>query len=189
MRRRVVIAVSLVALLAVGGLGYLAAVLFLPIRETPDPNTAIVNTVVVDTTVTLAPASTLLARCGSRGAPVTLAKLVKVARANGITLSIDRRGCKELERIQTSADATNAGPSGLERRPSVYLREGHVLCTVVRVPHARNREVVVVKYPTDTETQVGVLNVGCAVYPSDAASEQMQVNRLRKALEAVARMT
>jgi hypothetical protein len=56
------------------------------------------------------------------------------------------------------------------------------------VPQASNRVVEIVKYPTDTETQVGVLNVGCAVYPSDAASEQMQVNRLKKALEAVARV-
>jgi len=101
----------------------------------------------------------------ARGAPVTLARLVRVARANGVTLDIDERGCKEPERIQTSADATNLGPPGLERRQSVYRREGEVLCTVVRAPHAHNREVEVVKYPTDTETQVGDLNVGCDVYP------------------------
>ena len=178
-----VIAFSLVALLAVGCLGYLATVLFLPIRDTPDPSTAIVNTV-VDTTVTLEPASTLLARCGSRGAPVTLARLVRVARANGITLDIDRGGCERHERV-----ATNAGPSGLEPRPGVHEREGHVICRVARVPRARNREVEVMKYATDTETHVGVLNVGCSIYPSVVASERTQVNRLRKALEAVARMT
>jgi hypothetical protein len=188
MRRRWVIAFSLVALLAVGCIGYLAAVLFLPLGDAPDPNTAIVNTV-VDTTVSLEPASTLLGRCGSRGAPITLARLVRVARTNGVTLDIDERGCEQPERIQTSADATNLGPSGLKRRPRVYLREGDVFCTVVRVRHVRNRAVEVVKYPTDTETQVRVLNVDCAVYPSDAASEQMQVNRLKKALEAVARTT
>ena len=188
MRRRFVIAVSLVAVLAVGCLGYLAAVVFLPIRETPDPTTAIVNTV-VDTTITLEPLPSLLARCGTRGAPVTLAKLVRVLRANGITLDIYRPGCERLGSDPHSPGATNAGPSGLKPGPGVHEREGHVICRVARVPHARNRDVEVVKYATDTETHVGVLNVGCSIYPSDAASERTQVNRLKKALEAVARTT
>ncbi len=131
----------------------------------------------------------LLAQCGSRGAPVTLAKLVKVLRANGITLDIHRRGCQRPESDPNHPDATNAGPSGLDPQPGVFRREGHVLCDVARVPHASNRDVKVVKYANDVETQVGVLNVGCALYPSDAASEARQVNRLKKALKALSRMT
>jgi hypothetical protein len=181
--RRLVIAARAIVLTAIYRTSWISVLAAIVIAagcsgdtgEPPSPNTS--------------PEIDLLARCGSRGAPVTLAKLVRVARANGVTLDIDERGCKQLERIQTSADATNAGPSGLEQRPRVHRREGHVLCTVVRMPHASNREVDVVKYPTDTETQVQVLNVDCAVYPSDAASEQMQVNRLKKALEAIARLT
>ena len=131
----------------------------------------------------------LLALCGSRGAPVTLAKLVTVLRASGTTLEIHRRGCEGPRANRHHADASNAGPSGLEPRQGVYSREGHVLRHVAWAPRASNRNVEVVKYPTDTETQVGVLNVGCAVYPSDAASERKQVNRLKRALQALARMT
>ena len=129
----------------------------------------------------------LLARCGSRGAPVTLAELVRVLRANGVTLDIHERGCERPTSDPHHPDATNAGPSGLKLPPSAYAREGHVLCDVAHVPNADNREVEIVKYPTDSETQVGILNVGCAVYPSGAESEKGQVDRLRKALEAVER--
>ena len=142
-----------------------------------------------DVNTALTTRSDLLARCGSRGAPVTLAKLIRVFRANGITLDIHRRGCRRPESDPHHPDATNAGSSGLEPRAGVFRTEGHVICDVARAPRARNREVEVVKYPTDTETHVGFLNVGCAVYPSDAASERKQVNRLENALEALARVT
>jgi hypothetical protein len=129
----------------------------------------------------------LLAKCGARGAPVTLGKLVRTLRVNGITLDIHRRACARAESDPHHPDATNAGPSGLSLEPGVARREGHVLCDVVRAPGAKNRKVEVVKHPTDEETQVGVLNVGCAVYPTSAASEARQVDRLVKALGALAR--
>jgi hypothetical protein len=131
----------------------------------------------------------LLAKCGDRGAPVTLAKLVSVLRSQGISLDVDREGCNAPESDPHHPHATNAGPSGLSLEPGVARREGHVLCHVVRAPNAKNREVEVVKYPTDEETQVGVLNVGCAIYPTNAASEARQVNRLRDALEALSGAT
>lgn len=150
-------------------------------RETAEPTEA--------TTTTSVTARSLLARCGARGAPVTLAKLVSVFRANGVTLDIDRRGCERPAYDPHLPGATNAGPSGLEPLPGVYRREGHVLCDVARVPHASNREVETVKYPTDEETQVGVLNVGCSVYPSDEESEATQIALVQAALEAVERDT
>jgi hypothetical protein len=126
-------------------------------------------------------------RCGARGSPVTLEKLIKTARANGIRLDVHRRGCERAAADPHYPDATNAGPSGLEPDPGVFRREGHVICDVAEARNAKNRSVEVVKYPTDRETQVGVLNVGCAVYPSDAASERRQVARLMRALEALTR--
>lgn len=64
-------------------------------------------------------------------------------------------------------------------------RDSRVFCRVAGVPRASNREVEVVKYPTDVETHVGVLNVGCAVYPYDAPSEAALIERVKKALEAL----
>ena len=140
------------------------------------------------TTTSPGPDQTLLDRCGSRGAPVTLATLIEVARANGVTLDVDRRGCERPASDPNLPDATNAGPSGLKPAPGVFLAEGHVLCDVAVTPGAANRDVEVIKYPTDRETQVGVLNVGCAVYPSSAETEQRQVDRVRRALQALTSM-
>ena len=47
----------------------------------------------------------------------------------------------------------------------------------------------VVKYPTDEETKLDVLNVSCSVYPYDDASEAAQVARAKRALEALVRET
>jgi len=71
----------------------------------------------------------------------------------------------------------------------VLREEGFVTCHVAHLKNTASRKVEVVKYPTDEETQVGVLNVGCAVYPFDERSERKQVARVKKALEQLARMT
>jgi hypothetical protein len=116
---------------------------------------------------------------------VTLTKLVEVFRANGVTLDINRRRCRGIG--QTNPDATNMGPSGLDPSEEVERREGSVLCYVG--PRSFGRDVEVLKYRTDTETHVRSLNLQCSVYPSDAASEAMQVARLKRAFEALVRAT
>ena len=137
------------------------------------------------TTPTGRPDQSLLQKCGSRGAPVSLRTLIEVARANGITLDVHRRGCRRPASDPHSPDATNLGPSGVTRDPAGHLLEGAVFCDVAEVPKATNDQVEVIKYPTDQETQVGVLNVGCSVYPFNAESESRQVDRLRRALKAI----
>lgn len=54
------------------------------------------------------------------------------------------------------------------------------------MPHASNREVEIVKYPTDEEANLSVL-MGCAVYPPDEESEATQIAPVKAALEAVVR--
>lgn len=122
----------------------------------------------------------LIKACGRRGAPVTLSKLVEVFRANGVTLAINERECGTDLMV---AEATNLGPSRLEKRDDAARREGDILCSVGF--ENVGREVRTIKYETDEETYVDVLNVNCSLYPFDAASENKQVERLRKALEAL----
>jgi hypothetical protein len=43
-----------------------------------------------------------LARCGSRGSPVTIAQLVRTGRANGTTLSIKESQCRKVEPLRVS---------------------------------------------------------------------------------------
>ena len=126
-----------------------------------------------------------LARCGARGTPVTIAKLVRVFRKNGITLEINQKTCVESERVD--ADATNAGVNGLQQSNETKRREGVVLCSVNF--HSSDRSVRTVKYDTDKQTYVDVLNVNCAVFPYDAARKKSPVARVRRALEAVVRAT
>ena len=129
-----------------------------------------------------------LRRCGSRGSPVTIAKLVEVFRANGITLDIDEETCRSSAQERAAAalpDATNAGPSGLDEAYEVW--EGHVLCDAGSADFGRKIEVI--KYKGESETFLRVLNVHCTVYPYDAASEAMQVEQVRRALEALVRET
>lgn len=123
----------------------------------------------------------VLARCGERGAPVTLAKLVEVFRANGITLDINQRRCEHPD--ATDSDATNFGPSSIERDKQVARTEGDVLCDVGVMSDSVGRKIEVVKYDGDEETNLRVLNVQCSVYPYDAESETAQVGRVRDALE------
>lgn len=94
-----------------------------------------------------------LARCGSRGSPVTLQELVDVALEHGITLDIQEETCSKAEREKVAgfdSDATNAGPGGLDLPDERVLREGHVLCDVAEESFAAT--VQVTKHATDTET-------------------------------------
>jgi hypothetical protein len=116
---------------------------------------------------------------------VTAAKLVEVFRANGVTLDVNLRKC-ELSAF-VAAEATNAGPSGLDSDDEVERREGIVLCHLWFEDSSGPR-VEIVKYPTDTETHLSVLHVACSVYPSDPASEERQVRRrVAAALRALSR--
>jgi hypothetical protein len=85
-----------------------------------------------------------LSRCGSRGAPVTVQKLVEVFRANGISLEIEEETCGKPEGKQVAgfdSDATNSDDRELE--------EGYILCDVEDAGFAEG--VAVTKYDTDTE--------------------------------------
>lgn len=127
-----------------------------------------------------------LAKCASRGSPITVRRLVRVLRANGVTLSIKEKTCLATAKQRADAglsDATNGGPSGLQISKELERKEGFVLCDIH--PAGASRKVVVTKYATDTETYLEVLNVHCSVYPSDGASETAQVVRLRQALAAL----
>lgn len=129
-----------------------------------------------------------LARCGARGSPVTLSQLVEVFREHEVTLSIDEDTCaaSDEEREQAAlSDASNGGPSGLEDLPEIKEAEGTVVCSVF--PSGKPRaDVYVVKFPGDTETRLSVLNVDCVILPYSRSSEAAQVERLRKALAALA---
>ena len=128
------------------------------------------------------------AGCGSLGKPVSLTRLVRVFRANGITLSMKESTCRlPLKKRASGLEiaATNAGPDGLSGTAAVDRREGFILCRVL--PRSFERSPWVVKYSTDQETNAGVLNVACRIYPSDAKRETMQIERLRKALAALVR--
>jgi hypothetical protein len=128
-----------------------------------------------------------LARCGSRGSPVTLQELVDVAREHGITLDIQEETCGKAEGEKApgfDSDATNGGPGGLDLPDERVLREGHVLCDVADASFAAT--VQVTKHATDTETYIRAANVACAIYPHSTAQEAAQVGRLKNAMEGVA---
>ena len=134
----------------------------------------------------LSPAA--LAKCASRGSPITLGHLVRVFRSHGISLSIEEKTCLATAKERSDAgrpDATNGGPSGLQISKQVKRREGFVLCSLFR--RGFGRTVVVKKYATDQETGLSVLNIYCAVYPFSPATEKSQVERVRRALAALVR--
>jgi hypothetical protein len=125
------------------------------------------------------------ARCGAQGSPVTLAELIRVFRANGVSLSMDDDTCRASPRERRNAalpDATNAGPSGLD--DAADAREGTVFCSVG--DRSGGAEVRVTKYETDTESSVDAFNVYCTIYPSSADREAAQIARLKRALRALA---
>ncbi len=129
------------------------------------------------------------ATCALRGKPITLGRMVRVFRAHGISLSIDEPNCFKTEKQRADAaltDASNFGPTGLIASKPIRREQGDILCRVALNASAKHRHVVVTKYPTDTETYVSVWNVDCAVYPSDQASEKRQVERVRRAMVALA---
>jgi hypothetical protein len=126
-------------------------------------------------------------RCGARGAPISLAVLVRAFRANGIALDLAADSCRSTpqERRRAGlADATNSGESGIDQSSDAAAREGGVLCGLQQ---SVGRNVRVYKPSGQTETYLGVVNVGCSLYPSDQASEKRQVDRVAQALAAAAR--
>lgn len=122
------------------------------------------------------------APCIDQGKPVSVAELARVFQDNGISLEANARSCS----FDGSAEATNLGLSGLERNEAVTRREGDVFCSV---DGKGGPEVHVVKYETDQETRIDALNVNCAIYPYDAASEERQVRQLKGAFEALVAST
>ena len=128
-----------------------------------------------------------LAQCGTRGAPVSLQKLVDVFRANDISLEIQEDTCSISEKARVEGarpDATNAGPSGLSQTDEMELKEGFILCSVE--DESFGDELLVNKWDTDTETSLTVLNIRCTIYPHSASAEADQIARVKKAMEAVA---
>lgn len=128
-----------------------------------------------------------LARCGARGAPVSLKTLVDIFRANDISLEIQERTCASSEKARIEgarADATNAGRFGLSQTDEVELKEGHILCSVE--DESFGKKLVVKKWDTETETTLTVLNVRCTIYPHSASTEAAQIARVKDAMEVVA---
>lgn len=129
-----------------------------------------------------------LRRCSAIGDPITLSRLVSVLRENGVTLDVAERSCALPvgERVSGfTPDATNLGPSEIDKREEVNGIEGDVFCDVYNRGSAR--EVILQKHPGDQETSVSTLNVTCTVYPSDPSLETRQVERLRRAMSALLR--
>jgi hypothetical protein len=114
----------------------------------------------------------------SRSRPVSVDLLVTVFRQNGITLEITNR-------CDTSVDATNSGPSGLEPDVTVSEREGVVLCTLLTKDVGWRLDVN--RYEGDQETHFVSLNVVCTLYPSNEAQEHTQVERVRAAMNELIR--
>jgi hypothetical protein len=112
---------------------------------------------------------------------VTLAQLVTVFRANGVTLDVDVRKCERPD--STRPDASNSGPSGLESSEEVDRREGYVLCDVGS--RATTRQIEIERQPSGEVTELRYLNVACEVYPSSAAREREQILRVAEALRAL----
>jgi hypothetical protein len=133
------------------------------------------------------PTAAELARCGARGAPVSLQTLVDVFRANDISLHIEEETCSISEQARVDGarpDATNASPSGLSQTDEVELKEGYILCSVE--DESFGKKLAINKYDTDTETSLAVLNISCTIYPHSASTEAAQIARVKKAMKAVA---
>jgi hypothetical protein len=130
-----------------------------------------------------------LARCAEQGSPVTIGKFVTVGRKNGATLTIKEKACKRLREgadvMGSEVIVTNAGYTGLDPDPSVTSKEGSLICQIT--PSAKSRKIFSYRYPTDTETKMGVMNIYCSLYPSDAEHEAAQIARFRRTLEALVR--
>ena len=107
-----------------------------------------------------------------------------VFRTHGISLTADRYACARPESDDTASDATNAGRTGLDLPEERNRSQGSVSCSVARLPNG-SRVVDVVKYPTDEQTYVSVLNVQCAIFPYDATHKVSQVERVKLALQAL----
>ena len=130
-----------------------------------------------------------LARCAEQGSPVTIGKFVEVGRKNGATLTIKETACKRLlegaDAMGSEIIVTNAGYSGLDPDGSVTSKEGSLICQIT--PAAKSRKIFSYRYPTDTETKIGVMNIACSLYPSDAEHQAAQIARFQRTLEALVR--
>jgi hypothetical protein len=122
-------------------------------------------------------------RCGKgRMQPVTITDLVTTFRANRISLHNEHQCASPPSLAQASNGNPAEGPSAEE----VTAREGDVICTIE--PRSIGRKVSQSHYRGDQQTYLSVLNVLCAIFPSDDTHAARQTARLSHALQELVRL-
>jgi hypothetical protein len=108
--------------------------------------------------------------------PVTVTGLVSVFRANHISLRTEH-GCSSPPILAEASN--NTGGTG-PRQAQITAREGDVLCSIL--PRSTSSRVQRARYSGDAQTYVQVLNVVCAVFPSDDIHAERQIGNAKRAL-------
>ena len=121
-------------------------------------------------------------RCGKgRMSPITIAELVTTFRANHISLHNEHH-CSSP---QSLAQASNGNPAEGPSAEAITAREGDVICTID--PRSIGRKIDRSHYSGEQQTYLAVLNVLCAIFPSDDAHAARQIERVKHALQELAR--
>jgi hypothetical protein len=114
--------------------------------------------------------------------PVTITELVATFRANHISLH------KEHDCLSPPilAQASNGNPAEGPAAEEITAREGDVICTID--PRSIGRKIDRSHYSGEQQTYLSVLNVVCAIFPSDDAHAARQIARVERALEELVRL-
>jgi hypothetical protein len=114
--------------------------------------------------------------------PITIADLVTTFRANHISLHNEHECSSPPSLAQASNGSPAEGPSAEE----ITAREGDVICTIE--PRSIGRKIHQSHYSGEQQTYLSVLNVLCAIFPSDDAHAARQIARVKHALHDLARL-
>ncbi len=128
-----------------------------------------------------------LACAGGATSPVQVEEVIRVFRIHDLEM-FDDPECSYTESERQASNAPFFGPN--PRRGDAYddvaRAQGDIHCGLFAASSNPLRPVKEIKYEGDKETRFLFGNVSCTIYP-DSASEQEQVDRLRKAVSDLAR--
>jgi hypothetical protein len=114
--------------------------------------------------------------------PITIADLVTTFRANHISLHNEH----ECSSPPSLAQASNGSPAEGPSAEAITAREGDVICMIN--PRSIGRKTHQSHYSGEQQTYLSVLNVLCAIFPSDNAHAAGQIARVKHALQELARL-
>jgi hypothetical protein len=124
---------------------------------------------------------------GGAVSPIQIDDLIRVFRQHGLTMFNDPACASSTSERQASNEPIYGPGAQTGDHDAITASQGSVYCLLDKTAVRPLLPVTENKYPTDQETSFDAGNVTCLIYPESDETENEQLERLRAAMNALAR--